>query len=313
MGYRGLVEFDESAATYTVTNGSVDGTSCVKVDCPANSTEIGSSVGGSYFPACKCGTGFTGVLSWSTDSNTWGVCTPIACPLHSHGHPNCACDSGYGGAIVWDNYDFQGTCQELATAPTWGSVPQANIADASCSRVRGALGSAASVSSNGVLTFTFAGDNSTVSTLRCDIKLDRDFSKVKGQLSLVPIEQTGAMNNFLQQPAATVKYPQNNFEILQWNPVDATASSSYIAFGTPFSVVDPGMEMGTSSKSYSSESTIALPESSVASSDTLRIEAQQKPGVTFELRFVDMQTYNLPVDVIKCSREVSGSSTVASK
>jgi len=288
MGFRGVVQFIESSASYIVVNGSADLTSCVKVACPANSFEIGSVVDGQYFPACKCGTGYSGVLSWSTTTNNWGTCTKVGCPLHSHSHPNCACDGGYTGEIIWEHDAFHGVCLESSTTPTWGAVPQAAIAGASCSRLQGAVGSTASSSSDGSLSFAFTGDESSVTILRCDIKLETEFTKVRGQFNVQPLA-----------PKAIT----NTYEILQWNPLDASPSTSFIAFGTEYTIVDPGREMGTGSKSYTAETTISIPEVSVVSTDTIRIEIQQKFDVSFALHMFDLQTYNLPVDVIKCSRE----------
>jgi len=283
IGYRGTPTFDMTSATYVVVN-SGDFSACKLVDCPANSVRVGSS--------CQCMDGWKGDLSWDPAAFSWGTCSAVDCPLHSHGHPHCACNEGYLGTVTWINDAFVGTCLEQTSTPTWTGVSTDAVAGAKCVRLQGprdTLGSPDGASSDWMLVFGGKADTD-VSILRCEIKLDQEFTKVKGSFVVAP---------------TTAKGIDNNAAIGQWNASTATPSTSFVAFGTPYTIVDPGREQGISAVSYNARHTITIPESTVTQSNTLRFEISQPAGVQMSITSINLSTYNLPQEIVKCTRTIS--------
>lgn len=289
IGYRGKPTFDFSTATYIV-NESGDFNSCKLVDCPANSVRVGTS--------CQCMDGWKGDLSWDPSSYTWGDCTIVDCPAHSRGHPHCACNEGYYGALNWVADSFVGTCLELTSTPTWTSVT--DFSDTNCVRLQGPRDTLGSAVDGPPTEFTlmFGGKSDVdVSVIRCEIKLDAEFTKVRGSFVVSSIA------------TASVKTVSNNFAIMQWNSSAVTPQTSFIAFGTPYSIVDPGREQGSNALSYTTAKTITIPESTVTQSNILRFEISQPSGVQLSVSGLNLSTYNLPGEIVKCTRTSSTTTT----
>jgi hypothetical protein len=276
-------------AKFIVSGGSADMKSCSRVACPANSTEaIVAGPSGSFVPDCNCNAGFTGSLTWSPVSATWGTCTFVGCPAHSSGHPFCLCDAGYQGSIEWLNGNFIGNCAALNTTPTWSNITKGDIKSAICRRIQGALSTLASANADSTeLDFSFGGNQDSVNILRCELKLDTEFTKISG--------------SFVVTPTARSPY-WNSQQIVSWNSTASTPTSGYIGVGTPYDIVEPG---GKTDISLSTVQTLTIAEKAVTQTDTIRIEIHQPAGVSLALTNMTFQAYTIPTDVVKCVRTVT--------
>jgi len=290
IGHKGKPEFDMETATYSV-KLSGDFKKCVRIPCPADSTERGvTSANGVYTPSCKCNNGWNGELNWNPSSWTWGSCSIVSCPLNSHGHPYCACNPGFGGEINWDGEKFVGSCRTLSTTPSWEPVSQEDVSDATCVRLRGCKGTMASPSSDPVEIDLKFGACADVALLRCDIKVPYQFSRLNGTFTITP---------------TTTSKVLDNYDIKQWNSSYLTTANSFVAVGTPYNLVIPGMQGGASPITYTAASQVTVPDTPVTLSDTIRFEVAQPTGVEMKISAVAFNTYNQPNEIVKCTRTSS--------
>jgi len=98
------------------------------------------------------------------------------------------------------------------------------------------------------------------------------------------------------------RFAQNVMQANGWNSTAIMMGSHYIAFGTPFDVVDRGMEGGNTPKVYSSDSVVTISEASVTPTNILRFEVYQPTGSSLTLAQISLETYNIPNDVVNCVR-----------
>lgn len=102
MGAEGLLSTAigvETSRAITAEQGISTIVSAIFV-CPPNAVDA---------PACKCGPGFVGTLTWTGEAWT-GNCTLAPCPAYAAGAPQCVCDSFTNGTLVWVGSSWSGTC-----------------------------------------------------------------------------------------------------------------------------------------------------------------------------------------------------------
>jgi len=212
----------------------------------------------------------------------------VACPANSEGHPHCTCKAGYSGSILWDGSKFVGNCTENSQANVWEpvDVPDSSI---SCLLIRGPPTSAAT-STGSTLEFSFGGSSTTISILRCDATLGDEFTKVQGSFLLTPTSNLSVVNNE---------------EIVNYNSTQSTNSTGYVAFGTRHNIIDAGKEMGRQAAEYTTVKNFTIPETPVSQTNVLRFEIEQRGGVLLTISNINLLTYNIPKEVVKCVREMT--------
>lgn len=283
IGYKGTISFSLETALFSVAGGSDDMASCKRVECPANSADaVFTDPTGVVVPVCKCNNGYKGSLLWNPNTFLWGTCSYVACPANSAGHPNCLCSSGYQGTIQWDTDSFVGSCSVLDTTPVWKDASNYTV---SCRRVRGAANTLASPNTAKTeIDFVFGGSADTVNILRCDLKMQNDFTKISGSVSITPTLGTNVIDNQ---------------SIVTWNSTVVDATNGYIAIGTPFDLVSAGGQRVTAEKNQFTQTVV---ERSVTQTDTIRVEIHQPAGVSLTVSNLSFKVYSIPTDVVNCVR-----------
>eukprot|EP00048_Salpingoeca_helianthica_P009552 m.137162 g.137162 ORF g.137162 m.137162 type:complete len:903 (+) comp14894_c0_seq12:288-2996(+) len=110
-------------------------------------------------PACKCGPGTVGSLTWT--GQAWaGVCTVAACPQNAVGAPDCECDDFTTGALNWNGTSWTGTCVATGTGVRSMSTAGAVTCAVAANRRVKCWGAA----SNGGLGMSAAGSATNATT-----------------------------------------------------------------------------------------------------------------------------------------------------
>lgn len=257
--------------------------SCARVSCPANSGEnIVNNTDGAVSVICRCNDGFAGNLAWNSESLTWGTCSQVACPANSEGHPNCACKAGYTGSLTWNGKGYDGSCSESSTVGEWKSISLLNKT-ISCHRIAGAATTAAvPVADGSSIEFVFGGADASDNLIRCDLRLDQEFSKLSGSYSSEPL--SGEI--------------QNRNQTVSWGLVDP--SSHFVAMGTNYNIIDAGMESGSYPITQTVSRVIPIKETSVTPTDTIRFELSQASGVSVKIADLNLSVYTMATQVVKC-------------
>jgi len=183
-----------------------------------------------------------------------------------------------------------GSCSVIDTTPIWVGVTNNSIIDTTCRRIRGASSTIASPSSDSLsYDFVFGGDAvTTTNILRCDIKIQNDFTKLRGSIMVTPLSGSTVLNNEF---------------IVSWNSTATSPSTGYIAVGTPYDVVQAGGESATAAgRSFTSATAVTIPEKAVSQTNIIRIEIHEPAGVGLSLSALSLETYSIPTDVVKCVR-----------
>jgi len=285
VGYQGIIKFSLETALFTVSGGSTDMSSCLRVQCPANSTEtIYADPEGKPVPSCKCQNGFAGNLVWDPETFSWGTCTYVGCPAHSSGHPNCLCDAGYQGSVQWGKNYFTGACTAIDTTPVWKNIDDLGKT-ITCRRIQGASTTLASVdTADSEIDFVFSGSSDTINIVRCDMKLGNEFTKISGSVTVTPTSNSKVLDSQT---------------IVTWNSTVVGATTGYISIGTPYNIVQAG---GSLTASATQKFIQNIPETSVTQTDTIRFEIHEPAGVTLTLSQLAIKVYSIPNDVVNCVR-----------
>jgi len=114
---------------------------------------------------------------------------------------------------------------------------------------------------------SFTADNEL---LRCDIALNVDFSMLKGYYTVTP---------------GSGKTVTNSDYVVTWgSQVHAQAEGKhFLAAGTLYNIVDPGMEGNSAASVYTTSKTIHLKQAAVTHTNTIRIEVSQPAGTELQL------------------------------
>jgi hypothetical protein len=298
-GYHGAISFVGSG--YVRTNGNANGILCEKQTCPVGARENLVKVDGRDVRSCECSEGYTGILSWNEISKTWGTCTKKKCPNHATGHPSCFCANGYTGSVHWTGTEYSGGCSRVSTnenEPVWRSVSiggdEGVFGKPACERVRGGDAKATVANDGSIVSFDFGKEEGQV--IRCDISLNSDFSMVKGKYNIVP---------------ASGSVVKNTFQVVAWGSAAATAkpNSHYVAAGSLYNVVDPGMEDGTKAGAYATTKIMWLNQAAVTHSSVIRIEFAQAAGTKFQLQDLNFEVYGALGSTVSVTRTVTAPST----
>jgi hypothetical protein len=129
--------------------------------------------------------------------------------------------------------------------------------------------------------------------IRCDVPLNVQFSMLKGSFKVIP-EGTSKISN--------------TFQVTAWG--SATHSQSvgayFVAAGTLYNIVDPGMEGGTSSGVYTGSKTIWIPQVSVTHTNVLRVEVAQPAGTKMQLEMGSgFEVYGTLASTVAVTRTVT--------
>jgi hypothetical protein len=284
-GYSGRVAFHMDSATFTVSEGDATMTSCARTGCPENSVEtLAQNADGTSTITCACKKGYAGDMTWNFDSFSFGQCHKVDCPAHSSGHPHCMCDLGYHGELTWTGSEYAGQCTEKSTTHEW-TVTGGIVDSVSCHRLAGNAQTGGVGTGGAKASLQFEGDKDAV---QCDVKLTKEFTRVRGSLVVQPV-------------AGTV---HNSVRIVAWHPT-ITSTSRYVAMGTPQAVVDGGRESNTGDHEYTAATNIAIADTAVPQTDTIRVEVAQAKSVQVDIDFGLLEVYAVPGDVTGCDKSTT--------
>jgi hypothetical protein len=288
-GYAGVVSFHSASGSFTVSHGDTSMTACARVQCPVNSIEtLVQAPDGSATVVCSCKTGYVGDLTWNFDTFTFGSCGKVQCPEHSTGHPHCLCRAGYAGDITWTGSAYEGTCTEKSTTHTWEAANGLSPT-IQCHRLSSSANTGGVATGPTTMDMTFEATNE-LNVVQCDVALAKEFTRVRGTLTIEVSSEA---------PAG------NSYEVSLWNSPSVPAGKHYVAFGTPSFIADHGRESGTGDAQYdnSGPRDIAIGETAVPQTNTLRVELGQGGGVAASVNVAGLEVYTLPGDVTGCTTQ----------